>query len=122
MFGPGSNIRRLKWNLVNKYLNTDPAEVTDELVDFLRTNVRKNMRRYGGVIGISGGVNSSVVLALCVRAFSPNKIAAIMLPEKDSDPESESLAAFISQPLWGRAHFRGDYYHFRWIWLLPQAG
>jgi len=77
-------------------LNIDPAEVTDELVDFLRTNVRKKMRRYGGVIGISGGVDSSVVLALCVRAFGPNKIAAIMLPEKDSDPESESLARLLA--------------------------
>ena len=63
-------------------LNIDPAEVTDDLVEFLRTNVRKKMRRYGGVIGISGGVDSSVVLALCVRAFGPNKVAAIMLPEK----------------------------------------
>jgi NAD+ synthase len=73
-------------------LNIDPAKVTDELVDMMRTNVRQKMRRYGGVLGISGGVDSSVVLALCVRAFGPNKVAALMLPEKDSDPDSEAIA------------------------------
>jgi NAD+ synthase len=50
------------------------------------------MRRYGGVVGISGGIDSSTVLALCVRAFGPEKVAAIAMPDKDSDPESEPLA------------------------------
>lgn len=73
-------------------LNIDPAKVTDELVEMMRTNVRQKMRRYGGVLGISGGVDSSVVLALCVRAFGPERVAALMLPEKDSDPDSEAIA------------------------------
>ncbi len=77
-------------------LNIDPEIVTDEIVTLLQTNVRTIMRRYGAVIGISGGVDSSVVLALCVRAFGPKRIAAIMLPEKDSDPESESLARLLA--------------------------
>ncbi len=73
-------------------LNIDPEKVTEELVEMMRTHVRKEMRRYGGVLGISGGVDSSVVLALCVRAFGTERVAALMLPEKDSDPDSEALA------------------------------
>ncbi|HBY07900.1 MAG TPA: NAD(+) synthase, partial [Chloroflexi bacterium] len=73
-------------------LNINPEQVTQDLVTMLRNTVRKEMRRYGGVLGISGGVDSSVVLALCVRAFGPERVVALMLPEMDSDPESEALA------------------------------
>jgi NAD+ synthase len=50
------------------------------------------MRRSGGVVGISGGVDSAVVLALAVRAFGPERVVAVMMPEKDSEPLSERLA------------------------------
>ena len=55
-------------------------------------------------MGISGGVDSAVVLALCVRAFGPGRVMAIMMPDKDSDTLSEKLgrelaAAFGVIPL-----------------------
>ena len=73
-------------------LDIDPATETQRIAGLLRQHVNKSLRRYGAVVGISGGVDSSVVLALCVRAFGPEKVAAIMMPEKDSDPKSEMLA------------------------------
>src|SRR6266567_664782 len=71
---------------------TDPVAEIDRITDSLRRLVRKEIRKGGGVVGISGGVDSSVVLGLCARAFGPNRVVAVMLPEKDSDPESERLA------------------------------
>jgi NH3-dependent NAD+ synthetase len=50
-------------------LAIDPAAETERLVSFLRQTVRKIMHRSGGVVGISGGIDSSVALALCIRAF-----------------------------------------------------
>jgi len=73
-------------------LNIDPARETERIVAFLQQNVRQTMRRYGGVVGISGGIDSAVVLALSVRAFGPQKVVAVMMPDKDSDPISETLA------------------------------
>ncbi len=73
-------------------LDIDPAAETGRIVSMLRHTVQKVMHRHGGVVGISGGIDSSVVLALCVRAFGPQRVAAIMMPEKDSDPASERLA------------------------------
>jgi len=77
----------------NKHLlNLDPARETDRIVRFLQETVRKNMRRQGGVVGISGGIDSAVVLGLTVRAFGPKNVVAVMMPDKDSDPISEKLA------------------------------
>lgn len=70
----------------------DPAAETERLVQLLRKTVRKDLRRYGAVVGVSGGVDSSTVLALCVRAFGPKRVVAVMMPEKDSESESEMLA------------------------------
>jgi len=73
-------------------LNLDAAAETDRIVEFIQKNVRQTMRRGGGVVGISGGIDSAVVLGLAVKAFGPGKVVAIMIPDKDSDPISEKLA------------------------------
>jgi len=72
-------------------LNLDPAKETERIVSFLQQNIRQNMRR-GAVVGISGGIDSAVVLALSVRAFGPGRVVAVMMPDQDSDPISEKLA------------------------------
>ncbi len=73
-------------------IKIDPQAEAERIISALRETVQTTMRRRGGVLGISGGVDSSVVLALCARAFGPDKVTALLLPEKDSESESESLA------------------------------
>lgn len=77
-------------------LDIDPQAETERIVSELRRSVREVMRRRGVVLGISGGVDSSVSLALAVRAFGPSSVIALMLPEKDSDPDSERLARKVA--------------------------
>jgi len=48
------------------------------------------------VVGISGGIDSSVVLALCARAFGPQRVVGVLLPEKESDPDSVVLAEKVA--------------------------
>jgi NAD+ synthase len=72
-------------------LNLDPARETERIVAFLQKTVRQNMRR-GAVVGISGGIDSAVVLALAVRAFGSERVVAVMMPDKDSDRISETFA------------------------------
>jgi NAD+ synthase len=86
---------QLKFN--KNVLTLDPVEETGLIVQSLRRNVLNVLRRRGAVVGISGGVDSSVVLALCVQAFGPDKVIAIMMPDKDSDPESEQLARQLAR-------------------------
>jgi NAD+ synthase len=73
-------------------LDIDAARETERLVEYLRHSVHETMRRQGAVVGISGGIDSSVVLALCARAFGPEHVVGILLPEQESSPESAELA------------------------------
>jgi len=72
-------------------LNLDPARESERISLFIQKTVRQNMRR-GAVVGISGGIDSAVVLALAVKAFGPERVVAVMMPDKDSDHISEVYA------------------------------
>jgi len=86
-------------NLHKNILKIDPAALTEELVANLRRDVQQTLHRSGAVVGISGGVDSSVVFTLCIRAFGPNRTIGVMMPEKDSSPESLALARKLADQL-----------------------
>lgn len=50
------------------------------------------MRREGAVIGLSGGVDSALSAALCVKTLGKDKVLGLILPEKDSNPVSAQFA------------------------------
>jgi NAD+ synthase len=70
----------------------DVESVVDEIIQKLRNDVLNTFKRNGAVVGISGGIDSSVCLSLAVKAFGSDKVVGIMMPEKDSSPDSEKLA------------------------------
>ncbi len=72
---------------------------TNKIANKLQQDVLQNFKRKGAVVGISGGIDSSVCLALSVRAFGADKVVGIIMPEKDSSPESEELALELAGKL-----------------------
>jgi NAD+ synthase len=78
-------------------LDIDPAATAEALVDALRRDVRRTLHRAGAVVGISGGVDSSVVLALCARALGPKRVLGVMMPERDSSRDSVRLARKLAR-------------------------
>ena len=73
-------------------LLNDVEDATNKIINKLQQDVLHNLHRLGAVIGVSGGIDSSVCLALSAKAFGSEKVFAIMMPEKDSSLESETLA------------------------------
>ena len=62
-------------------------EGTEQTIEkFLAEKLRK-VGAKGFVLGVSGGIDSAVVLRLCVRAVSADKVLGLMMPEKDSPRE-----------------------------------
>jgi len=78
-------------------LKVDVAKVTDEICDKISFQIRRSLKKSGAVVGISGGIDSSVVAALCCRALGPEKVVGIMMPERDSASESKSLALKLAE-------------------------
>lgn len=70
----------------------EPEVLLDSICNKLREDVFHRFRRRGAVVGISGGIDSSVTLAIAVRAFGAEKVLGVLLPEHDSSPDSKNLA------------------------------
>jgi NAD+ synthase len=79
-------------------LDVQPALVCDLLVSFLREEV-SSARLERVVIGLSGGVDSAVVAALCARAFGPENVLGILLPYRTSNPDSAADARRVAEQL-----------------------
>ncbi len=73
-------------------LKLDVARVTKQLCEAIRRQVRDDLKKSGAVVGISGGIDSTVVSALCARALGPERVLGVMMPEQESSGESETLA------------------------------
>lgn len=64
----------------------------NNIISKLKNDVVIKLQRRGAIVGISGGIDSSVVMALSAKAFGSNRVTGIMLPEQDSSPDSRMLA------------------------------
>jgi len=84
--------------LTLEQLQIDPEQVSQKLEDFIQTSVG-NFNRDGAIIGLSGGLDSSVVLALSVAALGPSKVVGLIMPERDSSRQSERDARRLADGL-----------------------
>lgn len=77
-------------------LRIDEALVRRMLVAFLRDETAKvGLRR--AVVGLSGGVDSAVALALAAEAFGPERVLAVHTPYRTSSPSSLEDARAVAE-------------------------
>jgi NAD+ synthase len=70
-------------------LTINPALVEDILVRFIRNEItRTGFRR--AVLGLSGGIDSSVVATLAARAMGPENVLCATMPYKTSSAETRN--------------------------------
>ena len=73
-------------------LHLNSAEETERIAAALRQQLGESLNRRGFVVGMSGGIDSSVCAALAVRAVGPNHVFGLLMPEQDSDGDSLGMA------------------------------
>ena len=77
--------------LTEESMRIDPAQITGQIEGFIRDQVDA-FKRDGVVVAMSGGLDSAVVANLATRALGPEKVKALLLPERDSSPDSKTDA------------------------------
>lgn len=77
---------------LNDLIKIDPEFETKKIVDKLKHDLSKTLKKRGTIVGISGGIDSSVILALCAKAIGSDKVLGVMLPEKESSKNNFVLA------------------------------
>lgn len=80
-------------------LRLDPPAVAAEIeriTSALRSTVLERFHRRGAVLGLSGGIDSSVVAALCARAFGPDRVLGLFLNEAESSADTVRLGRAIA--------------------------
>ena len=80
-------------------LELDPATEVSRICDTLRTQLAQSLKRRGFVVGMSGGVDSSVCAALAVEAVGRGHVLGLLMPEKESDPASLTIASSFADQL-----------------------
>ena len=76
-------------------LNLDLDLVEKTLIEFIRDEVRRRRGFKRVVVGVSGGVDSAVSLALACKALGPENVYGFRLPYRTSSQESLEHAALI---------------------------
>ncbi len=79
-------------------LNINPQAVSDLLIHFLYEEIHKvGLSR--AVLGLSGGVDSSVVAVLAARALGAENVTGLIMPYRLSNPESREHAELLAQKI-----------------------
>jgi NAD+ synthase len=80
-------------------LQIDPRPVAEEIEAMIHSEILGDLRRRGAVVGMSGGIDSSVVAALCVRALGPERVFGLLMPERDSSSDALRLGRMLAEQL-----------------------
>lgn len=71
------------YEALHNLMRIDAAEVASIISQFIADKMHE-LQREGVVLGVSGGIDSAVVAALCARAVGPQKVTALIMPERES--------------------------------------
>ncbi|MCP4420542.1 MAG: NAD(+) synthase [Chloroflexi bacterium] len=100
-------------------LQLDPAREVERIVARLHKDIFHVLKRKGGVLGVSGGVDSAVVLAMAVQVIDRKRLKVLLMPERESSVESillgrevchqfgvTPLVEDVTEPLYGFGSYR----------------
>lgn len=85
----------LSWSV----LDLDAPVEVDRICEALRDCTARVLRKRGAVVAVSGGIDSAVCVALAARALGPERVLALLLPERESSPEGSARARSLTAAL-----------------------
>jgi NAD+ synthase len=80
-------------------LDINCAETAHETEEAIRRLIASQLHRRGAVVAISGGVDSAVCATLAARALGPQRVLGLLMPERDSTPDSTDRGKHLCEHL-----------------------
>ena len=80
-------------------LRLDTKKEAGRICEFIKSQVFSSYKRKGVVVGLSGGIDSALLACLCVDALGAERVYGVILPERDSSPDSEVFAVEQAEAL-----------------------
>jgi len=80
-------------------LSLDCQQETARLTDFISETLTSRLRKQGAIVGLSGGIDSSLTAALCMKALGPDKVIGLLMPEETSHPDTLRLSQLVGESL-----------------------
>jgi NAD+ synthase len=74
----------------------DAEKAVEEITSAIRHQVGRVLHRQGAVLGLSGGIDSSVTCFLCMRALGADRVLGLFMPERASASESLELGRKVA--------------------------
>jgi NAD+ synthase len=84
---------------MEELLEFDREAAVEHICTRLREQVLKRLHRRGLVLGLSGGIDSTLCAALAARALGPNRVLGLLMPESHSAGESTPLGRLAADYL-----------------------
>ena len=80
-------------------LKLDCALEVERICALIREQALHNFHKKGVVVGLSGGIDSSAVATLAARALGRERVLVLLMPERDSSPETMELSHLMAKHL-----------------------
>ena len=81
----------------NSILWIDTKKETEKITNKIQELLRSKLKRRGLVVAVSGGIDSSVALAISAKALGPDRVIALLMPEKQSSDKTLSLSKKMAE-------------------------
>ena len=86
----------LNQDIINEIKLKDYAIITEKIEEFLLKKIEENKSK-GIIFGLSGGIDSAVLAYICKRIIK-DKTIAIIMPDTDITPKTETEDAKVNRP------------------------
>jgi NAD+ synthase len=78
-------------------LKLDAEKEVEKISSRIRELLSKKLKRRGLVVGLSGGIDSSVTTALAAKAIGSGRVVALLMPERHSADDTLTLSRMVAE-------------------------
>ena len=94
--GPSEKMPKAHESFSEGLLTIDCPSTVERISDLIAVSILHDLNKEGALIGLSGGIDSSVAAVLTRQALGRERVLGLILPERETDPVSEVLARRLS--------------------------